>query len=107
MQPPATLNLKVSLTARAELQRWLAAPDLKAPIPGLVFGGAPGERHCWSIGIYDRSQITSLEEMTRPNGHSAHFVADGIEFVFWQYWLREQVEGKTLNFDDRRRFFVE
>jgi hypothetical protein len=101
------LNLSISSRARAELRRWLESSGLEEPIPGLLFGGAPGGPHTWSIGMYRRNQISEIEKMTLQNGHSAHFNANGVELLFWQYFLREQIEGKTLDYDERRRFFVE
>lgn len=107
MEKPAGLNLTISSTARAALERWLSTTDLREPIPGLVFGGGPGKPHSWGIGMYERSQIPDIEKVTLQNGHPAHFLADGVELVFWQYFLREQIDGKTLNYDEHRRFFVE
>jgi hypothetical protein len=107
MPSPAVLNLKVSSSARAALQRSAATSDLKDPVPGLLFGGPPGQPHSWSIGMYERAQIAELEKLTRENGHAARFIADGVEVIFWQYFLRDQIDGRTLNYDEKRRFFVE
>jgi hypothetical protein len=106
MPPPAPLDLKISTRARAEIEHWLATSDLADPVPGLLFGGSPGAEHRWSIGMYERAQIEHLEKFTLESGHSAHFIADGVELIFWQFFLREQIDGRTLDYDAQRRFFV-
>jgi len=105
-RPAAVLNLKVSASARTVIQEWVAASDLTDPVPGLLFGGPPGAAHSWSIGMYERSQIPDLEKLPAVDGQAAHFNVDGIELIFWQHFLREKIEGKTLDYDEHRRFFV-
>ena len=56
--------------------------------------------------MYERSQIPALEKIPAVDGQAAHFIADGIELIFWQHFLCHQIDGKTLDYDDQRHFFV-
>jgi len=107
MLESTALNMKVSESARAAIRDRISSSDLKDPVPGLLFGGPGGSRtYTWTIGMYERSQLKEIEKGTLEHGHPAHFVVDGVELIFWQFHLRAEIDGKTLHYDDKRRFFV-
>ena len=102
----ATLDLRLTDSARAAIDSLMASVDYDEGVPCLLRSrdapamGQTGEK--WTVGAYHPDRIRFFEQLNRITGLEFFFQCDGLVILLWQPELAETLEGKTLDYSFRR-----
>jgi hypothetical protein len=103
----ATLDLRLTDSARAAIDAMMATLDFDEGVPCLLcsreaaVNGSPAGEH-WTVGAYHPERIRFFEQLRCVSGLEFFFRCDGLVFLLWQPELARLLEGKVLDYCFRR-----